>query len=114
MLSFVSSNRILLVAGSTDMRKSFNSLSAIVVNTLKKDPLTGEIFIFCNRKKNRIKLLFWESGGLWVCAKRLERGRFNWPEIGTPYAELKFEELVLLLEGIDLRYTRHRRWYQRV
>ena len=95
------------------MRKSFNSLSAIVVNSLGKDPLDGEVFVFCNKGRNRIKILFWERGGLWVCAKRLERGRFNWPDIDATCAELRFEELVLLLEGIDIRYTRHRRWYQK-
>jgi transposase len=72
------------------------------------------VFLFANAQRNRLKLLFWDGSGLWVCAKRLERGRFRWPEAGSGQAKvaLTHAELVLLLGGIDLAETRRRRWYR--
>ena len=112
MLTIGGANEIFLVAGPTDMRKSFNGLSAIVSNALKKDVRDGQLFVFSNRRRNRLKILFWDRGGLWVCAKRLERGTFSWPRSATASLELSSEELTLLLGGIDLREVRHRRWYR--
>jgi transposase len=72
------------------------------------------VFLFANAQRNRLKLLFWDGSGLWVCAKRLEKGRFRWPEAGGGQARvaLTHEELALLLGGIDLAQTRRRRWYR--
>ena len=112
MLSIVPSTEIFLVPGATDMRKGFNTLASVVTNAIKKDPLSG-VFVFCNRRRNRVKILFWDRGGFWLCAKRLEKGTFAWPDVGTPYMEMGHEELTLLLGGIDVNRTRHRRWYQR-
>ena len=95
------------------MRKQFDSLAAIVSGTLKQDPHTGHIFVFCNRRKNRLKLLFWERSGFWVCAKRLERGTFAWPESSSKTIEMSSPELAVILAGIDLRDARKRRWYDR-
>lgn len=111
MLSLLPGTPIFLVSGTTDMRKSFRGLPAIVQNTLGKDPLHG-VYLFCNRRKNRLKILFWERGGYWVCAKRLERGTFSWPEVGETSLEMTREELALLLGGIDLCETKRRRWYR--
>jgi len=71
--------RIYLAAGATDMRKSFEGLFGLVRDRLSCDPLSGHIFLFSNAQRNRLKLLFWDGSGLWVCAKRLEKGRFRWP-----------------------------------
>ena len=103
--------QIFLVAGATDMRKSFNGLPAIVQNTVGRDPLRG-VYVFCNARKNRLKILFYDSGGYWACAKRLERGTFAWPNVGETSLKMTREELALLLGGIDLVDTKRRRWYK--
>jgi transposase len=106
--------RIYLAAGATDMRKSFEGLHGLVRDRLSCDPLSGHVFLFSNAQRNRLKLLFWDGSGLWVCAKRLEKGRFRWPAaIGEDTKiVLSPEELTLLLGGIDLTETRHRAWHR--
>jgi transposase len=106
--------RIYLAAGTTDMRKGFEGLYGLVRDRLQEDPLSGHIFGFANAGRNRLKLLFWDGSGLWVCSKRLERGRFRWPEADSQASKIRLthEELVLLLGGIDLAQTRRRRWYR--
>ena len=106
--------RIYLAAGATDMRKGFEGLYGLVRDRLLGDPLSGHVFVFSNAQRNRLKLLFWDGSGLWVCAKRLEKGRFRWPELRSEQAKLVLsqEELVLLVGGIDLLQTRRRRWYR--
>lgn len=115
MLSLDRGQRIFLAAGPTDMRKSFDSLSGLVRQELGRDPLSGELFAFCNKSRNRLKILFFEGAGLWVLAKRLERGTFAWPTAATASrrVELSPEELVLLLGGIDAKDIRLRRWQRR-
>ena len=114
MFSVGSATRIYVAAGSTDMRKGFEGLFGLVRDRLDCDPLSGHVFLFANAQRNRLKLLFWDGSGLWVCAKRLERGRFRWPEIraGETKVTLTHEELALLLGGIDLASTRRRAWYR--
>lgn len=112
MLTLTPTTRVYLAAGVTDMRKSFNSLAAIVANTLGRDPTSGHLFAFCNRGRNRIKVLYWDGSGLWVCAKRLEKGTFAWPRTDARSVEMSREELVLLVSGIDLSSARRRRWYR--
>jgi transposase len=106
--------RIYLAAGATDMRKSFEGLYGLVRDRLLCDPLSGHIFLFSNAQQNRLKLLFYDGSGLWVCAKRLEQGRFRWPEVASEQAKIMLsqEELVLLLGGIDLSQTQRRRWHR--
>lgn len=113
MLALTSATRVFVVSGATDMRKGYNGLSAIVEHQLKTDPLSGHVFAFCNRRKDRIKLLVWDGSGLWVSGKRLERGTFAWPQNGQRSMEMSVEEVTLLLSGIDLKQTERRRWYQR-
>jgi len=110
MLSPGPATKIYLAAGVTDMRKSFNGLYGLVVGTLAADPLSGHLFVFCNRRRDRIKVLCFDGSGLWVCAKRLERGTFAWPEGGTGPIELSQNQLNLLLGGLDLKQTRPRGW----
>ena len=106
--------RIYLAAGSTDMRKSFEGLFGLVRDRLLCDALSGHIFLFSNAQRNRLKLLFWDGSGLWVCAKRLEKGRFRWPEAEGEESKitLSHEELMLLIGGIDLAQTRRRAWHR--
>jgi transposase len=108
--------RIYLAAGATDMRKGFEGLYGLVRDQLQLEPLSGHIFIFSNAQRNRLKLLFWDGSGLWVCAKRLERGRFGWPqaEAGQNKVVLSQEELALLVGGIDLAGSKRRAWFRKV
>jgi transposase len=106
--------RIYLAAGTTDMRKGFDGLHGLVRDRLMCDPLSGHVFLFCNAQRNRLKLLFWDGSGLWVCSKRLEKGRFRWPAaVGDETkVTLSHEELMLLVGGIDLAQTRRRAWHR--
>ncbi len=79
MITLSAATRVFVVAGFTDMRKSFNGLYGIVAQQLAADPVSGHVFVFCNRSRTRIKLLTWDGSGLWVCSKRLEQGTFHWP-----------------------------------
>jgi transposase len=108
--------RIYLALGATDMRKSFEGLYGLVRDRLGLEPVSGHLFLFCNKARNRIKVLVWDGSGLWVCAKRLEKGRFSWPSEREEQARvmLTHEELSLLLGGIELSKTRRKNWYRRV
>lgn len=92
------------------MRKSFDGLSGIVRNGLQKDPLTGDIFIFFNKRRNQVKLLLWERDGFSLYYKRLERGTYELPSLTSPSAsvELRSDELMLILQGISLKSVRRR------
>ena len=115
MLGLGAATRIYLATGRTDMRKGFEGLYGLVRDRLLCEPLSGHVFLFCNGQRNRVKLLFWDGSGLWVCGKKLERGRFRWPEVAGEQSkvQLSHAELALLLGGIDLRQTQRRRWYRR-
>jgi transposase len=108
--------RIYLAAGATDMRKGFEGLYGLVRDHLQLEPLSGHLFLFSNAQCNRLKLLFWDGSGLWVCAKRLEKGRFRWPAVVSGQAKvvLSHEELALLLGGIDLAGSHRRAWFRKV
>ena len=115
MLTLGQGGRVFLVAGPTDMRKSFDSLSGVVRSALEGDPLSGDLFVFCNRNKNRLKILYVDESGTWVCAKRLERGTFAWPAATStdPRVEMRREELALLLGGLDATELKPRKWKRR-
>ena len=108
--------RIYLAAGATDLRKGFEGLSDRVRHQFNEDPLSGHLFVFVNRSRTRVKVLYWDGSGLWVCAKRLEKGCFSWPKTAqneTGSLRVLAEELTLLLSGIDLEKTRTRQWWRR-
>jgi len=114
MLSFLGHTRVFLAAGSTDLRKSFDTLAGVVRNSLQLDPLSGHLFVFTNSRRNRLKILFWDRNGWWLCSKRLESGTLAWPSSNAPSVELTAEELTLLLGGIDLSKTHRRPWLNRM
>ena len=115
MFGLGAATRIYLAVGSTDMRKGFEGLYGLVRDQLGLDPLSGHLCLFCNKGRNRLKVLYWDGSGLWICAKRLEKGRFSWPSDGEHSARvtLSQEELSLLLGGIDLTRTRRKNWYRK-
>lgn len=112
MLTLGAGRRIFLVAGVTDMRKSFDGLSGVVRSAIAGDPKSGHMFVFCNRLRNRLKVLCVDDSGVWVCAKRLERGTFSWPSCTTAdrRVEMRAEELALLLGGLDAKELKARAW----
>ena len=100
MLSF-DGKTVYLCCGHTDMRKSINGLSALVENSFKLNPYTKAVFVFCNRNRDRVKILDWDVDGFWLYFKRLEKGRFHWPKEGDePTMVLSGEELSVLLGGV--------------
>jgi transposase len=107
--------RIYLATGATDLRRSIDGLAAVVRERFTLDPLSGHLFLFRNRRGDRLKILAWDRSGFWVLDKRLERGTFAWPaETDTAPVEMRSTDLLLLLSGTDLSQTRRRRWYERV
>ena len=96
--------RVWLAAGCTDMRKGFTGLSALVQNVLACNPLCGQIFVFRGRRGDLLKVLWWDGTGLCLMAKRLERGRFVWPQVQNGRVSLSAAQLSMLLEGIDWRH----------
>jgi len=116
MFGWGPATKIYLAAGATDMRKGFDGLYALVRDRLELEPLSGHVFLFSNAERNRMKLIYWDGSGLWVCAKRLERGRFRWPraEAGQTKIVLSHEEMALLVGGIDLAGSRRRAWFRKI
>ena len=115
MINLGPATRVFLAAGATDMRKGFDTLADLVRHRLECDPLNGHLYLFCNKRKNRLKALYWDGSGLWICNKRLERGRFSWPaaEESSTRIALSNEELSMLLGGIELERTRQKDWWRR-
>ena len=116
MLSFAGSLKVFLAVEPCDMRKGFNGLPALVTERLQESPQGGALFVFTNKRHNRLKILFWDRTGLWVCTKRLEQGTFSWPkgsDSTSPKLSLSPEALGLLTDGVDLRDAKLRPWYQR-
>lgn len=113
MFSLSSSHRYYLYRGACDMRKSFNGLSGLVTNELGRDPAGGEVFVFINRRRTHIKLLHWESGGFVCYYKRLEEGTFTPPEVDPDRPVVRWPQLVLMIEGIQVERSRQKRRYRR-
>ncbi len=111
MLSLSPATRIFVALEPVDMRKSFNGLAAAVQTVLAQDIESGHLFLFTNRRHNRVKAIYWDGTGLVIYAKRLERGGFGWPTGDGPSHRLRPEDLTLLLHGIEGRPRAH--WYRR-
>ncbi len=115
MLSLAVPGRIFLYRPAADMRRSFDGLAALVRDQLGADPLCGHLFVFRNRRGDRLKMLFWDEDGLVIWAKRLEEGTFQFPLVTaeTVGIEIKATDLALILGGIDLHSAQRRPRYQR-
>ena len=113
MFTIGSATRIYVATGATDMRKGFCGLEGLIRGRLECDPTTGHIFLFSNSRRDRLKLVYFDGSGLWVCSKRMERGTLRWPEGSDNKVQLTHEQLALLIGGIDLTQTRERKWYRK-
>jgi transposase len=115
MLTLPPSVRVFLAVGPTDMRRSMDGLSALVRDRLRLEPLSGHLFLFRNRRGDRLKILVWDQSGFWVLYKRLEKGTFSWPRSSVEgRLELRTSELLLLLSGDDITRPRRTNWYDRL
>jgi len=103
MISCPSHTRVYLALGSTDMRKEINGLSILVEGKLSLNPFSGHLFVFCNRRRSTLKILFWDRNGFALYQKRLEKDRFRWPETKEEVMEIGPRELSFLLEGLDFK-----------
>jgi transposase len=113
MLSIAAGTRIFVAAGATDMRKGFDGLQGIVSGVLQQDPLCGHLFLFVNRRRDKLKILYWDGDGLAIWYRRLEQGTFQMPRLADDQqsAEIRSEELTMLLRGIDYSTVRRRKRY---
>ena len=102
MLTELSNARVYLALGNTDMRKAINSLSILVEQSLDLDPFSGHLFVFCNRARTIIKILYWDINGFCLWQKRLEKHRFKWPESTEQIREIGLRELRWLLDGLEI------------
>ncbi|HVT26535.1 MAG TPA: IS66 family insertion sequence element accessory protein TnpB [Lacipirellulaceae bacterium] len=103
MIGLPSGTRVWLAAGVTDMRKGFDGLAAQIQQALAEDPYSGHVFVFRGKRGDLVKLLWWSGDGVCLFAKRLERGRFIWPQATSGSVHLTAAQLSMLLEGIDWR-----------
>ncbi|MBS1823509.1 MAG: IS66 family insertion sequence element accessory protein TnpB [Acidobacteria bacterium] len=103
MIEIPAGTRIWLAAGVTDMRRGFHGLSAQVQTVLERQPLSGHVFVFRGRRGDMLKVLWFDGDGLCLLSKRLERGRFVWPQASSGTVSLSRAQLSMLLEGIDWR-----------
>jgi transposase len=114
MIMLPSAVRIFLCTRPTDLRKSFDGLTGLVQQCFGQDPLTGHLFLFLNRRRDRLKILYFDRDGLAIWYKRLEVGSFQMPQpVGSDSVELQPAQLAMLLSGIDLRSARQRKRFQR-
>ena len=116
MLSFAGSLRIFVALEPCDMRKGFEGLHALASDRLGEEVKSGALFVFTNKRRTRLKVLYWDGTGLWLLTKRLEAGTFSWPrsvEPGSGKLLLKPEAFAMLTDGIDLRGAQMRPWYER-
>ena len=109
MINLPPSVRIYLAVQPADMRRGFDGLAALTTSILREDPLSGHLFVFRNRRGDRLKILYWDRDGLAIWAKRLERGSFNFPTPTGDRVEVTPAEMAAILEGIDLRHAHRQR-----
>jgi transposase len=116
MLSFPGSLKVFVAVEPCDMRKGFQGLYAMASEQLGEDPRQGALFVFSNRRHNRLKILYFDGTGLWVMTKRLEEGTFSWPKGVDPAVtklSIRPEALAMLTDGVDLKGAKLRPWYER-
>lgn len=104
MIALTEQTRVYLAAGATDLRKSIDGLAVLVEDVLEQNPFSSHLFVFCNRARDKIKILFWQHNGFWLFYRRLERERFRWPSGADNVAvAIAARELRWLLDGLDYR-----------
>lgn len=108
MFNLSDSHTYHLYSQPTDMRKSFDSLAGLVRNEGQGDPFNGEVYIFMNKQRNRVKLLHWETGGFTLYYKRLEKGQFELPSCSSSHCMIQWSDLMLIMEGIGLKNLKRR------
>ena len=113
MVSLPTSVRIWLATRATDLRKSFDSLAELVRQQLQGDPLSGQLFVFRNKRADRVKLLYWDEDGFVIIYKRLEAGTFRFPQADAAGVEIRAADLQMLLDGIDLASVKRQKRYRR-
>lgn len=105
MLNQTSNQEVYLACGSTDLRKSIDSLAVLVKESFNLDPFSPCLFVFCNRNRDKLKILQWDHNGFWLYYRRLEKGKFDWPEENTDIVSISYRQLRWLLDGLSLKET---------
>lgn len=105
MLNPINHEKVYLACGSTDMRKSIDGLAALAQTVLKLDPFSSCLFVFCNKNRNKLKILQWDHNGFWLHYRRLEKGKFQWPKDGTIPVVISRRELNWLLDGLSIHQS---------
>lgn len=115
MLSFTGGLRVFVALEACDMRKGYEGLAGLVGVDLKESVKSGALFVFGNRRRTRLKILYWDGTGLWLMTKRLEAGTFSWPKDteGKKKLRLRPEALAMLTDGVELRGAKLLPWYER-
>jgi len=113
MIGLSEQTRVFLKTGITDGRLGIEGLRGLVSTVLRQDVLAGHVFVFCNRRRNRIRCLLWDGSGFWLASKRLERATFDWPKDPAAVAQMSLVQLRLLLEGFELRSRRGWQRYEK-
>lgn len=108
MIAF-STNKVYIAVGAIDMRKAIDGLSSLVTSKFHADVFCGNLFAFSNRKRSMIKILYWHNNGFWLLQKRLEKGKFRWPESAQEVLQVGQRELMWLLDGLDINQTKAHR-----
>lgn len=111
MISLHANTRIFIALGATDMRKGFDGLCGVVTGVLQKDPLSGHLFLFVNRRRDKLKILYWDGDGLAIWYRRLEQGTFQMPsqQEGCSNVEIRSDQLTMMLRGIDYANIKRRK-----
>ncbi len=105
MISEISNRQVYLACGNTDLRKSIDGLAVLVKEGFKLDPFSQCLFVFCNRNRNKLKILQWDHNGFWLHYRRLERGKFNWPTNTEDVVSISYREFRWLLDGLSIKQS---------
>jgi transposase len=114
MLFDLSSARVFIKPGFTDLRKAVNGLTVMIQDEMELDPLSGNIFLFCNRERKLLKAVYWDKSGFWLCQKRLEKAKWPWPEDEKEAKEINAEEMKMLMSGIDFFNAHKELFFEKV
>ena len=114
MIFDLSKARIFIRPGHTDLRKGVNGLTGIIEGQMNGEVFNGNVYLFCNRERKLLKAIYWDRTGFWLCQKRLEKDKFPWPQTSEEVRELSYDELSMLLRGIDFFKEHRELFYKKV